>query len=58
MKVVLLAPKGKFRGIQESDFIWNGGAIYPIEVEGTQQDCNDIVRKLNTLEKILNLRSG
>ncbi len=46
VKTVLLAPKGKLRGIKESDFVWNGGGIYPIEVEGTEQDCNAIVRKL------------
>ena len=46
VRAVLLAPKGKLRGIRESDFVWNGGGIYPIEVEGTQQDCNDIVRRL------------
>ncbi|MBQ9538435.1 MAG: threonine synthase, partial [Treponema sp.] len=46
VKAVLLAPKGKLRGIKESDFVWNGGGIYPIEVDGTQQDCNNIVRKL------------
>lgn len=46
VKSVLLAPKGKLRGLKESDFVWNGGGIYPIEVDGTQQDCNDIVRTL------------
>lgn len=46
VKAVLIAPKGKLRGIKEEDFVWNGGGIYPIEVEGSTQDCNNIVRKL------------
>ena len=46
VKAVLVGPKGKLRGIREEDFVWNGGGIYPIEVEGTQQDCNNIVRKI------------
>ncbi|MBP5157558.1 MAG: pyridoxal-phosphate dependent enzyme [Treponema sp.] len=46
VKTILLAPKGKLRGIRESDFVWNGGGIYPIEVDGSLQDCKDIVRKI------------
>ena len=39
VKSVLLYPKGKIRGIEESDLVWNGGNIYPIEVDGTEADC-------------------
>ncbi|MGN0728715.1 pyridoxal-phosphate dependent enzyme [Treponema sp.] len=46
LKSVLLAPKGKFRGIDEKNFVWNGGNIYPIEVSGTEEDCHKIVRKI------------
>lgn len=46
LKSVLIAPKGKFRGMDESDFVWNGGNIYPIEVDGTEADCHEIIRKI------------
>ena len=45
VKSVLLYPKGKIRGIEESDLVWNGGNIYPIEVDGTEADCHNMVRK-------------
>ncbi|MBO5608479.1 MAG: threonine synthase [Treponema sp.] len=44
VKSVLLYPKGKIRGLEESDFVWNGGNIYPIEIDGTEEDCHNIVR--------------
>lgn len=46
LKSVLLAPKGSFRGMEESDFVWNGGNIYPIEVDGTIEDCHNLVRAI------------
>jgi threonine synthase len=46
LKSALLVPKGKLRGMEESDFVWNGGNIYPIEVDGTAQDCHNLVRKI------------
>lgn len=46
IKSVLVAPKGKFRGLTEEDFVWNGGNIFPVEVEGTEQDCRNLVRKI------------
>lgn len=46
LKSVLLAPKGKFRGMDQSDFVWNGGNIYPIEIDGTEEDCHNMVRKI------------
>jgi len=35
LKSVLLCPKGMLRGLDESDFVWNGGNIFPVEVDGT-----------------------
>lgn len=46
VKSVLLAPKGKFRGMKESDFVWNGGNIYPVEVDGDSDDCHNLIRKI------------
>ena len=30
--------------MEESDFAWNGGNIYPVEVDGTEEDCHKFVR--------------
>ena len=46
LKAVLLYPKGKVRGLSESDYVWNGGNIYPIEIDGTEADCHQIVREI------------
>ena len=46
VKSVLLAPKGCLRGIEESDFVWNGGNIYPVEVDGTEADCHNLIRAI------------
>ncbi len=53
IKSVLLAPKGKFRGIEQSDMVWNGGNIYPLEVEGTEEDCHALVRKIFEDEELV-----
>jgi len=26
--------------------VWNGGNIYPIEIDGTEEDCHNIIRKI------------
>ncbi len=46
VKAVLIYPKGKLRGLEESDYVWNGGNILPIEVDGTEADCHRIVREI------------
>lgn len=46
LKSVIVVPKGKLRGMDESDFVWNGGNIYPVEVDGTAEDCHNLVRKI------------
>lgn len=43
---VLLYPKGTMRGLDPSYFVWNGGNIYPVEVEGTADDCHNLVRTI------------
>ncbi|MBR5933706.1 MAG: threonine synthase [Treponema sp.] len=57
IKSVLLYPKGQVCGISEKDFIWNGGNIYPIEIDGDAElghrlinevfKDKDLVGKLN-----------
>lgn len=46
LKSILLYPKGKIRGLEESDLVWNGGNIYPIEIDGSEEDCHNIIRKI------------
>lgn len=53
IKSVILAPKGKFRGIQESDLVWNGGNIYPIEVDGTEEDCHNLITSIFQDEELV-----
>lgn len=55
LKAVLLYPRGFVRGLEESDYIWNGGNVLPIEVEGSEHVCHEIVREIfanrNIVEK-------
>lgn len=46
LKAVVVYPKGCVRGLEESDFVWNGGNIYPVEIDGTEEDCNKFVRMI------------
>jgi threonine synthase len=48
IKAVIVYPKGSVRGLEESDYAWNGGNIYPAEIDGTETDCHDFVRKIFT----------
>ena len=46
LKAVLLYPRGFVRGLEEEDFVWNGGNVLPIEIEGTEHTCHKIVREI------------
>lgn len=46
LKAVLLYPKDAMRGLSSEDFIWNGGNIYPVEVNGSIDDCIELVRQI------------
>lgn len=49
VKAVLLyptKPARMIRGLEEADFVWNGGNVLPIEVDGTEADCHKIVREI------------
>lgn len=46
LKAVLLFPKGGVTGLCEEDYVWNGGNLYPVEVDGTLEDCHRIIRKI------------
>lgn len=46
LQAILLYTKGSMRGFKDSDCIWNGGNIYPVEVNGTEEDCFKIAREI------------
>ncbi len=53
VKAVIVCPRGTLCGIQESDLLWNGGAIFPVEVDGTLADCFAAVRPLFSDRKFI-----
>lgn len=46
IKSVLLFPKGKVRGLDESDFVWNGGNVYPVEIDGDLDYCRGLIQEV------------
>lgn len=44
LKAVLLYPRGFVRGLCDENFIWNGGNVLPIEIDGNEHDCHSLVR--------------
>lgn len=58
IKSVLVYPKGKVAGIKEEDFVWNGGNIYPVEIEGSAEEGHSLIKEIfenKELVKDLNL---
>jgi threonine synthase len=45
MTTVILYPEGPIRGLDEADFVTQGGTILPIQVEGTYDDCQQLIRQ-------------
>ncbi len=46
IKAVLLYAKGTMRGFTEEDCVWNGGNIYPVEVDGDKKTCYELTRAI------------
>ena len=44
LKAVLICKKGEYRGLKDEDPYWNGGNIYPLEVEG--DNGKDLIREV------------
>jgi len=44
LKAVLLCKKGEYRGLNEEDLFWNGGNIYPLEIES--DNGKDLIRQV------------
>lgn len=46
LKAVLVAKKGDFRGLSDEDLVWNGGNIYPVEIEGSMEDGKKLIAEV------------
>ena len=46
IKAVLVYEKGSLRGLEEEDYIWNGGNILPLEMEGSEAHIKSQIAKL------------
>lgn len=46
LKAILLYSKGTMRGLDPATFYWNGGNIYPVEINGTKEDCIKVLRDI------------
>jgi len=46
VKAVLVYQKGTIRGLDEEDYYWNGGNIYPVEMEGTEWEIKAQLSKI------------
>ena len=43
IKAVLVYKKGSIRGLSEEDYVWNGGNIYPVEMDCTEEEIKAAV---------------
>ena len=48
IKAVLVYETGSVRGLEPQDYIWNGGNILPLEMEGTEAQIKSAIAKLFT----------
>ena len=46
IKSVLVYKKGTVRGLDEESLAWNGGNIYPVEMEGTEAEIKAAISKV------------
>jgi len=46
--LVLLYPSGQIKGLDPSSFVQNGGNIIPIQIKGTFDDCQHLVKGIIT----------
>lgn len=46
IKAVMVYKKGTVRGLSESDYVWNGGNIYPVEMDGGEAYIKNCISEL------------
>ena len=57
IKAVLAYEKGSVRGLEQQDFMWNGGNILPVEMEGTERQIKSEISKLFTDAEFVTAKS-
>ncbi len=53
IKAVLLYAKGTMKGFLDSDCIWNGGNIYPVEVDADKKVCYELTRAIYSQPELI-----
>lgn len=46
VKAIMVYQKGAVRGLEEQDYFWNGGNIYPVEMEGSEHEIRSTISKV------------
>ena len=46
LKAVLVYKKGTVRGLSEEDYVWNGGNIYPVEMDATGEQIKAAIAEV------------
>ncbi len=54
IRAVLLFAKGTMKGFTDEDCIWNGGNIYPVEVDGDKKACYELTRAIYAQPELIN----
>lgn len=43
LKALVIYKKGNVRGLQEEDLFWNGGNIYPVEIDASEEEIRAMI---------------
>jgi len=46
IKALLVYKKGTLRGLSPDDYVWNGGNIYPVEMDASEEEIKDTIRQV------------
>ncbi len=57
IKAILLFAKGTSKGYKDEDCVWNGGNIYPVEVDGDKSVCYELTRKIYSKRDLIEKHS-
>lgn len=53
IKAVLVFQKGTVQGLDEQDFVWNGGNIYPIEMDAPIEQIRNVIHEIYDNEEFV-----
>lgn len=57
IRAVLVYKKGTVKGINDEDLFWNGGNIYPVEVEGEESEIKQMISSIFENHEFVNEHS-